>query len=150
MAQAGALLATALAQAQPKGQGTERLTVPFEYAAGLGSLLVRGRINRRPALLVLDTGSSHTIVTAAFLGVKPPAPSPARPGVGILSDAIGEEVTLELGPRVSQRRRVAVMDLSSVLSPYKERIDGLLGLDFFSEFSRVILSFADRTVTLVR
>ena len=147
-----ALLASALVEASSQntnGQGTDRLTVPFEYASNRSSLLVRARIDRRPARLVVDTGSTHCIVAASFLGVKPSVLSPTQPGAGILGDAIGQEVALELGPR-SWRRRVAVMDLSRVLSNYQERIDGLLGLDFLMEFSRVVLNFQDRTVTFIR
>ncbi len=42
------------------------------------------------------------------------------------------------------------MDLSRVLSNYQERIDGLLGLDFFLQFSQVALNLEDRAVTLIR
>ncbi len=152
MTQFGALLGTALGQppAQlPRGQGSDRFTVPFEYTTGRAALLVRARINRRPAALILDTGSTHTIVTAAFLGVPERAIAPARPGAGVLGDATGAEIDLEFGTRV-WRRRVAVMDLSRVLSNYQERIDGLLGLDFFLQFSQVALNLEDRAVTLIR
>lgn len=72
-----------------------------------------------------------------------------RAGGGVIGDAVGREVTLEVGQRQWQRRRVAVMDLSQTLSVYKERIDGLLGLDVLLEFSQAVIHFKNRLVTLV-
>jgi len=139
---AAALLTTALAHAQ-----SQRVTVPFQYAAGRGSLLVRARVNRKPAVLILDTGSSHTIVRPALLDISPSNLSPPHQGAGVIGDAIGEEVTFEVGGQVWQRRRVSVMDLTEVLAAYKEQIDGLLGIDFLLEFSQATINLKDRLVT---
>lgn len=70
-------------------------------------------------------------------------------GIGISGDAVGSEVTLELGRHVWQRRRVAVMDLSPILSAYQEPVDGLLGMDFFLEFSQSVINLKERTITFV-
>lgn len=151
---AAALLATMRISGearQSSGQGTsQRFSVPFEYAEGRGSLLVRVRINQRSALLIVDTGSSHTIVRPAFIGVKPSELASPQTGAGVIGDAVGREVTLEVGPQVWQRRRVVVMDLSRALAEYREQIDGLLGLDFILQFSQVIIAIKERTVTFVR
>jgi aspartyl protease len=136
---------------QSSGQGTsQRFSIPFEYAEGLGSLLVRARINQRSALLIVDTGSSHTIVRPTLIGVKPSELASPQTGGGVIGDAVGREVTLEVGAQVWQRRRVAVMDLSRALAEYREQIDGLLGLDFFLEFSQAIIALKERTVTFIR
>jgi hypothetical protein len=47
---------------------------------------------------------------------------------------VGREVTLEIGDRVWPRRAVAVMDLSTALAAYQERVDGPVGDGFSSGF----------------
>jgi hypothetical protein len=143
-----ALIVTTLARGQ--SQEAQRVSVPFQHAAGRGSMLVRVRVNRKPATLILDTGASHTIVRPALLGINPADLS--RPGAraGVIGDAIGREVTLEVGDQAWPRRRVSVIDLTQVLSAYSERIDGLLGLDFFLEFSQAIINLKGRVVTFIR
>jgi hypothetical protein len=143
----GALLtATAL----PGRSQTSNIVLPFQYAAGRGSLLIRARINRKAAVLIVDTGSSHTVIRPALLGIDPNRLSRTRPGAGVVGDAIGQEVTFEVGDSVWPRRRVSVMDLTAALSAYKEPIDGLLGLDFLFEFSQATINLKDRILTLFR
>ncbi len=131
----------------PSSGQPNSLRVPFQYAAGLGSLLIRARINGKPAVLILDTGASHIIVRPAFLGIAPEALARPHARGGITGDAVADEVTLELGGQVWQRRRVSVMDLTNVLAPYKEPVDGLLGLDFLFDFSQAALDFQQRVIT---
>jgi predicted aspartyl protease len=136
--------------AQRRGnQNDGELTVPFDIAADRGSLLVHVRVENRPAVLIVDTGSSHTILRPSTVGMTLAELAAARTGGGAIGDAVGREVTLEIGPRRWQRRRVAVMDLSRTLSVYKERIDGLLGLDLLFEFSQAVLHFRTRSMTLI-
>ena len=135
-------------QDQARNRSGEPLTVPFDFAAGRGSLLVRVRINRRAALLIVDTGSSHTVLLPSSAGVNPKELAAPRTGAGVSGDAVGQDVTLELGQHLWQRR-VAVMDLSAVLSGYREKIDGLLGLDFLFEFSQAVINLKNRTITFV-
>ncbi len=72
-----------------------------------------------------------------------------RSGAGVIGDAVGREVTLEVGAREWRRRKVSVMDLSQILSAYRERIDGLLGLDFLLEFSQAVIHLKKRVVTFI-
>ena len=72
-----------------------------------------------------------------------------RTGAGVVGDAVGREVTLEVAQRIWLHRRVSVMDLSAALSAYREKIDGLLGLDFFLEFSQADINLKARSITLV-
>lgn len=111
--------------------------------------MVRARINGRAAILIVDTGSSHTILRPSAAGVNPAELAAPRTGAGVIGDAVGREVTLEMAQRVWLRRRVSVMDLSAALSAYREKIDGLLGLDFLLEFSQAVINLRARTMTLV-
>ena len=129
-------------------QGQE-LTIPFDFAADRGSLLVRARVDNRPVLLIVDTGSSHTILRPSAVGMSAAELAAPRSGAGVIGDAVGREVTLEVGAREWRRRKVSVMDLSQILSAYRERIDGLLGLDFLLEFSQAVIHLKKRVVTFI-
>jgi hypothetical protein len=144
---AGALLASALARAQDEPRSVR---VPFQHAAGRGSILIQARVNGKPAVLIVDTGSSHTILRPALLRIATSELARPRTGGGVVGDAIGREVALEVGEHVWPRRRVSVMDLTQVLAAYTERIDGLLGLDFFLDHSQAIINFKDRAITFIR
>jgi hypothetical protein len=149
---AASLVAAFVTPARGQRQGNvnrEELTIPFEFAAGRASLLVRVRVDGRPAVLIVDTGSAHTILRPSIAGVSPSELALPRRGGGIVGDAVGREVTLEIGQRVWPRRRVAVMDLSRSLAAYHEKIDGLLGMDFLLEFSQAIIHLKDRRFRFV-
>jgi predicted aspartyl protease len=133
-----------------RSQTPPNVVVPFQYAVGRGSILIRARINRKPAVLIVDTGSSHIIIRPALLGIDPKRLFGTRPGAGVIGDAIGQEVTLEVGDSVWPRRRVSIMDLTAALSAYNEPIDGLLGLDFLLEFSQATINLKDRILTFLR
>jgi hypothetical protein len=137
-----------------RGQATDdkeppgTLIVPFRFASGRASLLVQARVNLRPALLIVDTGSSHTILRPSIAGVDARELAQPRIGAGFVGDAVGREVTLGIGQHISHRR-VSVMDLSNILSAYEERIDGLLGIDFLLDFSRAVIDFKERTIAFI-
>jgi len=127
------------------------LKVPFEYASVHGSILLHASVNQKPVLLILDTGSTYTVLRPESLGLSIPDLSPALPMVskaGFIGDAVGAEVTLELGGR-KEKRVVAIMDLKEILSHYKEKIDGVLGLDFLLQFSEVTINNKEKTITFV-
>src|SRR5208282_297141 len=77
-----------------KGNGNgEELTVPFDFAAERGSLLVRARIDNRPVVLIIDTGSTHTILRPSVVGMSASELASPRSGAGVIGDAVGREVT---------------------------------------------------------
>jgi len=133
--------------------GSQSLRLHFEYATNRNSILVQVKVNDTPAVLVVDTGSSHTVVRPELLHIKSSELMPTRQGSsggGFLGDAIGREITLQVGSWKWQKRRVAVMDLSQVLEVYQQQIDGVLGLDFVQEFSCVTINVKDKTILFVR
>ena len=147
-----ALTLMAAFAAHLRGQGKTRsaaLTIPFEFASGRGSLLIRARVNRQSALLIMDTGSSHTILRPSLAGLNAAELAKPRTGAGVIGDAVSQVVTLELGERAWPQRRVTVMDLSEPLSAYQEKIGGLLGLDFLLEFSQVVINLKESLVSFI-
>lgn len=126
------------------------LKVPYEYATTRDSMLVHVQINNKPAVLIFDTGSAHTIIRPELVGVSPKELIPtqmARSGGGFMGDAVGREVSLEMGNSMWKKRKIVVMDLSQVLSVYEEKIDGILGLDFIKEFRQVTINVKEKTIT---
>src|SRR5258708_22220325 len=129
------------------------LKVPFEYAKGRNSILLPVRINDKPALLVFDTGAAHTVLCPEVAGVDRKEIGPTQTAAGgsrFIDDAVGREVALQVGNLKWEKRRVAVMDLSEVLSVYHQKVDGILGMDFLNEFSLVAINTKDQILTLTR
>lgn len=127
--------------------------IPFEYSSNRNSLLVRAQINGKPAILILDTGSAHTVLRPEAVGVPRSELVPvhtSQSNAGFIGDAVSKEVTLQVGERARWRHRVAVMDISDILAAYQEKPDGVLGLDFLQQYRRVVIDLRDRTITLTR
>ena len=112
-------------------------------------MLIRARVSGRAALLIVDTGSSHTILVPSIAGVHPAELAKPRTGAGIMGDALGREVRLEIGECVLERQRVSVMDLSQALSAYREKIDGLLGIEFLLQFSQALINLKERSIIFI-
>jgi len=135
--------------ASPAPAAERSLTVPFEFSSSRDAILLHVEINHRPALLIFDTGAAHTVIRPQAAGISPAELLPTNPGpssAGFIGDAVGAEVLLKVENWVWPKRRVAVMDLSRVLSAYKEKVDGVLGLDFVREFSRVTVDLEHNTL----
>lgn len=134
-------LALVFIVAKAGAAGDRTLKIPYESATKRRAMLIHVRINDTPALLIMDTGSPHTIVQPGVLRKKAGTVSPAQAatnGVGLVGQAVREDVSFQLGQWKS-RRAVVIMDLSRILPAYDERIDGLLGLDFLQEFPSVVI-----------
>src|ERR1700687_793251 len=126
------LTATAVGWAQglPR-EGDPQSGIPFEVNRNFGSILIRAQVNGKPATLVVDTGSSHTILSSELLQVRPlaleHADAPAK-GSGYVGSAGWFKATLESGTMTWPNRRVLVMDDFQDLSKsMKQRVDGILG-----------------------
>jgi hypothetical protein len=150
IAQATGFLATRFAAAsQPVNGNNGALSIPFNFASGRASLLVQTRINGQRAVLILDTGSSHTILRPHIVDMRRSELGAPRISGGIVGDAVGREVTLEVGECKLERHRVAVMDLSAAVSAYREKIDGLLGIEFLLNFSQTLIDIKTRRITFI-
>lgn len=145
-----ALALLLLSTKAPLAAADQVLRVPFEYSTSRNAILIHVRINDQPATLVLDTVAAHTALEPRVLGINPAELSaahlPSRGG-GFDNDAAGREVTLQIGARKWNKRRVVVMDLSQVLAPYVEKPDGILGLDLLREFNQVTIDLKDKTIS---
>jgi Aspartyl protease len=131
-------------QALPGGDDSRR-GIPLEVNRSFGVILIRAKVNRQPATLVVDTGSSNTILSSEVLRVRPlsleHADAPAK-GSGYVGSAGWAKATLEIGTMMWPDRRVLVMDDFQVMSrSINQRVDGIIGEDVLREFDFVILDF---------
>jgi hypothetical protein len=147
------LMVTAVGWAQglPKASAP-REGIPFELNSKFGSILIKVQVNGRPARLVVDTGSSHTILSSELLQVRPlalaQADAPAK-GSGYVGSAGWAKATLEVGTAKWSDRRVLVMnDFQDMSNTLHERVDGIIGADILREFDTVVIDFKNRRLLL--
>jgi Aspartyl protease len=128
--------------------------IPFEVNRNFGSILIRAQVNGKPATLVVDTGSSHTILSWELLQVRPlaleHADAPTK-GSGFVGRAGWAKATVEVGTITWQDRKVLVMsDFQEISNSMKRRIDGILGEDVLKEFDSVVIDFKHQRLVLLR
>jgi hypothetical protein len=149
------LVATAVGWAQGLPRGCDPQSgIPFEVNGNFGSILIKAQVNGQPATLVVDTGSSHTILSSELLQVRPlaleHADAPAK-GSGYVGNAGWAKATVEVGTITWPDRRVLVMnDFDEISNSMKRRVDGILGEDVLKEFDVVAIDFKHHRLVLSR
>jgi hypothetical protein len=145
-----ALLLPADTKSPPVSQTpSDVLVISFEVSRNRPSLLVQVSINGMRRLLVVDTGSAHTVIQPELVGLKRSKPAgTAQSGAAFIGDAVGADVTLRVGNRTWQKFRLVAMDLSQILAAYQEHLDGVLGLDFLQNFRHVDIDFHNHIIEL--
>lgn len=129
--------------------GADELALPFELEPAQSAILLKGSVNGKPILLILDTGASRTILALEIARVPSLSMSRfAESGPGLAVRGRYAQATLELGGRLWRDRIVVGMNLDEVSKAYGRRIDGLLGQDFLKEFERVTIDFRGRRLLL--
>jgi predicted aspartyl protease len=149
------LTLTSLGQTQSLAtEGGSNVDVPFELNRQFGSILVRVHVNGKPAVLLVDTGSSHTLLSADILRVNPlfleRAAAPVK-GSGLIGIAGWTTATIDLGTISWSNRKVLVMnEFREISKSMKQRVDGILGEDVLNEFTSVAIDFKNRRLVLHR
>jgi hypothetical protein len=149
------LTVAAVGRAQSvRTKGASTVEIPFELNRQFGSILIRVRVNGEPAVLLVDTGSSHTILSGNFLGLNPllleRAGAPVK-GSGLIGIAGWATATIDLGRMNWSERRVLVMDeFREISKGMKQRVDGILGEDVLNEFTSVAIDFKHHRLVLSR
>jgi len=121
-------------------QTSAQREIPFENSPQFGLMLVKAEANGRPAVLIVDTAASRTILSSDLAYVTPHVMRnmvSTRKGSGFAGSGILEKATLTIGPLVWRDHRVVVMDTRDLSKSLGQKADGLLGIDFFSEFETV-------------
>jgi predicted aspartyl protease len=132
-------------------QSSNPREIPFENSRRFGLVLVKVEVNGKPAVLIVDTASNQTIISSEL------ADAPARnldnvvatsKGSGFAGAGIFTKATLKVGPITWRDHKVVVMDMRAFSKSLGQKADGLLGMDFFSEFELVVVDLKNRKLIL--
>ncbi len=138
----------------PSVTGDPAGAVPFEVNRQFRAILIRVQVNAQPATMVVDTGSSHTILSSELLHVRPPAlqhaDAPAK-GSGYVGKAAWAQATVEVGAfRWTDRKLLVMDDFQEMSNSMSQRVDGILGEDVLTEFDSILIDFKHHRLFLVR
>lgn len=128
--------------------------IPFELSGDFGAILIRAQINGQAATLLVDTGSSHTLLSPELVQLRPLALEQAGPpvrGSGLTSRAGWAKATIQLGGDTWKDHKVLVTDdFHQISKDMKQPINGILGQDLLKEFHFVLIDFKRRRLVLRR
>jgi len=145
---------TISAQRVPSATPPTVSEIPIELNRRFGAILIRAEVNGQAATLVVDTGSSNTILSAVLLHISQrPTKFPSQPlkGSGFIGSAIRGKATLTIANTTWVDRDVLVMnDFQDISNGMKQRIDGILGEDLLKEFAVIFIDFRHRRLVLSR
>jgi len=142
-----------LAQDPPKAVDS-RSGIPFEINPDFGSILIKAQVNGQPATLIVDTGSSQTILNSELLQIRPlglPRADAPSKGSGYVGSASWAKAQLEIGRFKWEDRRVLVMDdFQEMSNSLKQKVDGIIGEDLLREFDVVVIDFRHKKFFVLR
>jgi hypothetical protein len=108
------------------------------------------RINDRPAVLIVDTGSDRTIVSPRLLVSQEESRkfkvfflAAHRKAVSVWGKA-----NLQLGHKIWKGQLVVVQDEGEIQNAFEQQVDGILGQDILGQFRRVTIDSETHTLTL--
>ena len=125
--------------------------IPLRSARAFGLMLVEARINGKPAVLILDTGSNRTIVSSKLVDVTTPSVRDVvttEKGSGWSGQGVFTKASLAVGPLLWQDHRILAMDTNELSKSLGESVDGMLGMDFLNEFDIVIVDLRQHKLIL--
>ena len=146
-----AIMLAAALQVPTFPQSSKPKEIPFENSRMFGLVLIKVEINGRLAVLIVDTASNHTVISSEL------ADAPARnlnnvvatsKGSGFAGTGVFTRATLKVGPITWRDHTVVVMDMRAFSKSLGQKADGLLGMDFFSEFELVVVDLKNHKLIL--
>ena len=117
-------------------QGKDTREILIEHSQRFGLLLVRAEVNRKPAVFMVDTGSTIIVIGTKLADLSDRIPNAAmftHAGSGLVGTGVYAQAVIKVGPVVWGKRPIVVMNLQEISKSLGEEIDGILGLDFISE-----------------
>jgi hypothetical protein len=128
-----------------------RSVLPIEHDALFGEILASVRVNGKPVVLILDTGSSATILSPEASGLDPinlRRADPPKKGTGFAGDGRWGEVTLVTGSIIWKNHRILVEEMKSITDAMHRKIDGILGQDILGQFKHLEIDFEHKRLVL--
>jgi hypothetical protein len=116
-------------------------------------MLVEARVNGKPAVFILDTGSNYTIVSSKLVDVATPSLRDAvtsKSGSGFSGNGIFTRASLAVGPVLWRDHLILASDTNEISKSLGESVDGLLGLDFLNAFDTAVVDFRQHKLILTR
>jgi hypothetical protein len=132
-------------------QASKGLEIPFENSRVFSLILVRAEVNGKPAVLVVDTASNHTIISSELLAVRLrdlDSRVSSIKGSGWTGTGGYAKATLKVGPVIWSDHRIIAMEMRDLSKSLGQRVDGLLGTDFLGEFKRVTFDSKNHKIIL--
>jgi hypothetical protein len=129
-------------------------TIPFELNPEFRIILIQVWVNGRLARVVVDTGSSNTVLSAEFLRVDPlllrGAGAPVK-GSAMTAPSGWALATIGIGKLCWPNQKVLVRNgFSEISKSTKEKVDGIIGEDLLHEFGTVLIDYKTRRLLLQR
>jgi hypothetical protein len=131
--------------------GSDQQTqIEYQQSRRFNAILIVARVNDKPAVLIVDTGSDRTIISPHLL-ISEPVSGNLR--VSFLAahrnaPAAWGRATLQLSNRTWKELLVVVQDQSELRQAFGQSIDGILGQDILGQFRRVIIDSEHHLLTL--
>lgn len=143
-------LLLALCLFRPLALAGEHRTFVVTFDLHDSFILLKGELNGKPAVFLLDTGANNSIVDmqSAGLGNLKLDKLRSTGAAGAEGDCAVREVRLALEHRSWLNRRVCVMDLSDASRRMGTHLDGFIGADVLREFRQVRLNYEAHTLEL--
>jgi predicted aspartyl protease len=139
----------AIAQQPP----AQQLGVAIISDPKTGTILLNARLNGDPVVMILDTGSSHSLFDARAFGMSPAQLQAVRlntRGLGLNADVVWRSANFRIADQQWNNQPVEVADLSKLSKIHGRTIDGILGQDVLRSFDSVQINYKGDCVMLQR
>jgi predicted aspartyl protease len=146
-----ALLFLAASGLGSSSQTPTSVEVPVRVNRAFGLMLVEAKVNGKPAVLILDTGSNRTAINCRLVDVATPSVKDTvsiDKGSGYVGSGVYTKATLAVGHSLWRDHVMIAIDTDAMSKSLGERVDGLLGLDFLGQFELVIVDLKQHKLTL--
>jgi Aspartyl protease len=141
------LLAIFLFTPLPNRARPAALCLPFRTVRSM--ILVDGEVNGDPVTLLMDTGSTKTIISAkAYRGTYFPLHAAQRTNktAGIVGESVSVRLDLKLANHRWVGQTVSIMNLGDLNQLLGAQFDGLLGEDILREFHSVRIDYRNHII----
>jgi aspartyl protease len=132
-------------------QSSKPVEIPFRFSHAFDLILVSANVDGHPAVMVLDTGCTHTTISALIVNASVPdlrrSVDTAR-GSGYSAKGFYTTAWLKVGPVNWRDHPVIIMETQELSKTLGQEIDGMLGMDFLSEFETVTVDLKQRKLIL--
>jgi predicted aspartyl protease len=132
-------------------QSSDPKEIPFEKSRIFGLVLVKVEVNGKPAVLIVDTGSNHTVISSELADAVPrnlESVVDTSKGSGFAGSGVFTKATLKVGSITWRDHKVVAMDMRALSKSLGQKADGVLGMDFFSDFKLMVVDLKNHKLIL--